>query len=76
MAERQPIDDLQAHADPNAKAASMKAARFFGEPVALGYLAFTEAWERFSYFSKSVFTTNIPNTRGRSDRVCLCEGGR
>ena len=23
---------------------------FFGEPKALGYLAFTEAWERFSYY--------------------------
>jgi POT family proton-dependent oligopeptide transporter len=23
---------------------------FFGEPPALGYLAFTEAWERFSYY--------------------------
>ncbi|MBV8633982.1 MAG: hypothetical protein JO002_05795, partial [Burkholderiaceae bacterium] len=25
-------------------------ATFFGEPRALGYLAFTEAWERFSYY--------------------------
>ena len=23
---------------------------FFGHPKALGYLAFTEAWERFSYY--------------------------
>ena len=23
---------------------------FFGEPAALGYLSFTEAWERFSYY--------------------------
>jgi POT family proton-dependent oligopeptide transporter len=23
---------------------------FFGEPRALGFLAFTEAWERFSYY--------------------------
>jgi len=23
---------------------------FFGEPPALGYLSFTEAWERFSYY--------------------------
>src|SRR5262245_53140079 len=23
---------------------------FFGEPPALGFLAFTEAWERFSYY--------------------------
>lgn len=26
---------------------------FFGEPPALGYLAFTEAWERFSYYGMS-----------------------
>lgn len=26
------------------------AGTFFGEPRALGYLAFTEAWERFSYY--------------------------
>jgi POT family proton-dependent oligopeptide transporter len=30
-----------------------KAPSFFGEPVALGYLAFTEAWERFSYYGMS-----------------------
>ena len=30
-----------------------KPATFFGEPVALGYLAFTEAWERFSYYGMS-----------------------
>src|ERR1700749_5025295 len=27
-----------------------RAPLFFGEPVALGYLSFTEAWERFSYY--------------------------
>ena len=31
----------------------MAAGRFFGEPVGLGYLAFTEAWERFSYYGMS-----------------------
>lgn len=31
-------------------AASRHAGTFFGEPPALGYLAFTEAWERFSYY--------------------------
>ena len=31
----------------------MKSETFFGEPVALGYLAFTEAWERFSYYGMS-----------------------
>ena len=30
-----------------------KPATFFGEPAALGYLAFTEAWERFSYYGMS-----------------------
>ena len=33
--------------------AQAKAPSFFGEPVALGYLAFTEAWERFSYYGVS-----------------------
>jgi MFS family permease len=27
-----------------------RGATFFGEPPALGFLAFTEAWERFSYY--------------------------
>lgn len=27
-----------------------RSSTFFGEPRALGYLAFTEAWERFSYY--------------------------
>jgi POT family proton-dependent oligopeptide transporter len=31
-------------------AASPRKGTFFGEPPALGYLAFTEAWERFSYY--------------------------
>lgn len=30
--------------------ASSRPRTFFGEPRALGYLAFTEAWERFSYY--------------------------
>lgn len=29
---------------------SRRRATFFGEPPALGFLAFTEAWERFSYY--------------------------
>jgi proton-dependent oligopeptide transporter, POT family len=36
-----------------ADSVALRAARprtFFGEPAALGYLAFTEAWERFSYY--------------------------
>ena len=31
-------------------AGSTRRATFFGEPPALGFLAFTEAWERFSYY--------------------------
>src|ERR1700744_2169461 len=30
--------------------APSKSRTFLGEPLALGYLAFTEAWERFSYY--------------------------
>jgi POT family proton-dependent oligopeptide transporter len=33
--------------------AAPRPASFLGEPVALGYLAFTEAWERFSYYGMS-----------------------
>ncbi|HEX4182269.1 MAG TPA: peptide MFS transporter [Caulobacteraceae bacterium] len=28
----------------------MSERRFFGQPIGLGYLAFTEAWERFSFY--------------------------
>lgn len=31
-------------------ATAIRQRTFFGEPRALGYLAFTEAWERFSYY--------------------------
>ena len=31
-------------------ATAVRERTFFGEPRALGYLAFTEAWERFSYY--------------------------
>jgi POT family proton-dependent oligopeptide transporter len=30
--------------------AAVRSRTFFGEPLALGYLSFTEAWERFSYY--------------------------
>jgi POT family proton-dependent oligopeptide transporter len=33
-----------------AAVASKRAGTFFGEPKALAYLSFTEAWERFSYY--------------------------
>ncbi|HWF01668.1 MAG TPA: MFS transporter [Caulobacteraceae bacterium] len=42
---------------------------FFGEPAALGYLAFTEAWERFSYYGMSalvvLYMTQALFTPGR-----------
>ena len=34
----------------SAAGATVRRATFFGEPPALGFLAFTEAWERFSYY--------------------------
>lgn len=36
--------------DANAADASPRDRSFFGEPKALGFLSFTEAWERFSYY--------------------------
>jgi POT family proton-dependent oligopeptide transporter len=38
--------EIQARTAPNASTART----FFGQPRALAYLAFTEAWERFSYY--------------------------
>jgi POT family proton-dependent oligopeptide transporter len=37
-------------ADALAPASARPARTFFGEPPAIAYLAFTEAWERFSYY--------------------------
>ena len=45
-----PVLALSADADGGI---GMKSGTFFGEPAALGYLAFTEAWERFSYYGMS-----------------------
>src|SRR5438874_10789449 len=41
-------DDTMTAAEATPKRAS--ASTFFGHPKALFYLAFTEAWERFSYY--------------------------
>ena len=38
---------------PDSRVSDLRIVRprsFFGEPPALGYLSFTEAWERFSYY--------------------------
>jgi POT family proton-dependent oligopeptide transporter len=37
-------------ADALAPIAGRPPRTFFGEPSAIAYLAFTEAWERFSYY--------------------------
>jgi len=38
-------------------AAAASTGTFFGEPRALAYLAFTEAWERFSYYGMTALLT-------------------
>ncbi len=40
-----------------AVAASKGERTFFGEPIGLAYLAFTEAWERFSYYGMTAILT-------------------
>src|SRR6266851_1249740 len=40
-----------------ALAAAKPARTFFGQPPALAYLAFTEAWERFSYYGMTALLT-------------------
>src|SRR5271165_2258463 len=56
------------------------AATFFGEPVALGYLAFTEAWERFSYYGMSalvvLYMTEALFLPGRIEHVAGFHGLR
>jgi POT family proton-dependent oligopeptide transporter len=44
------MSETQAAALPIAPPARAPSRTFFGEPRALGFLAFTEAWERFSYY--------------------------
>ena len=39
--------------DANTHSSAPRAGTFLGEPKALGYLAFTEAWERFSFYGMS-----------------------
>ena len=40
---------------PRDASVGARRATFFGEPPALGFLAFTEAWERFSYYGMTGF---------------------
>src|SRR6185312_5838714 len=46
---------------------------FFGQPKALGYLAFTEAWERFSYYGMTsllvLYMSQTLFLPGRADHV-------
>jgi len=44
---------MGSEADVSLEHAPPRPGTFFGEPAALGYLAFTEAWERFSYYGMS-----------------------
>ncbi|HXR92648.1 MAG TPA: peptide MFS transporter [Steroidobacteraceae bacterium] len=39
--------------DVDMRSSGLRAGTFLGEPKALGYLAFTEAWERFSFYGMS-----------------------
>ena len=39
--------------DVDMRLSGLRAGTFLGEPKALGYLAFTEAWERFSFYGMS-----------------------
>src|ERR1051326_8254563 len=47
------MSETQAAAISIATTARAPSRTFFGEPRALAYLAFTEAWERFSYYGMS-----------------------
>jgi POT family proton-dependent oligopeptide transporter len=53
--------------------ADRRRATFFGEPPALAYLAFTEAWERFSYYGMTallvLYMTKALFTPGHVDHV-------
>jgi len=39
--------------DADMRSSGLRSGTFLGEPKALGYLAFTEAWERFSFYGMS-----------------------
>lgn len=51
--------------------------KFLGHPVGLGYLAFTEAWERFSYYGMQtllvLYMTKYLLLPGRVENVALFE---
>jgi POT family proton-dependent oligopeptide transporter len=53
---------------------------FFGEPAALGYLAFTEAWERFSYYGMTallaLYMTKALLLPGRVEHIAGFAGFR
>ena len=54
-------------------AAPARRGGFFGEPAALGYLAFTEAWERFSYYGMTallaLYMTKALLLPGRAEHI-------
>jgi len=45
--------------------------RFFGQPGALAYLAFTEAWERFSYYGMTALLVLYLSLGGLAFAVLL-----
>src|ERR1700684_975717 len=45
--------DLATELSPGTPPLAPRRGTFLGEPRALGYLAFTEAWERFSFYGMS-----------------------
>src|SRR6478736_6508974 len=51
---------------------------FFGQPRALGYLAFTEAWERFSYYGMTallvLYMTQALLLPGHVEHIAGLEG--
>ena len=63
-----------------AEGASAPTRTFFGEPLALAYLSFTEAWERFSYYGMTallvLYMTEALFTPGRIGNVAGFAGFR
>jgi POT family proton-dependent oligopeptide transporter len=64
----------------SAARSSTRRGGFFGEPAALGYLAFTEAWERFSYYGMTallaLYMTKALLLPGRVEHIAGFAGFR
>jgi POT family proton-dependent oligopeptide transporter len=71
-------DNADHHASPTGAASEKPPGRtFLGHPVGLGYLAFTEAWERFSFYGMQtllvLYTTKELLLPGHVENVVLFE---